>query len=548
MKLSPAQIEEFRGLLARCADVPMTRQEMERLNELLASDAQAQQMFADYAMLDACLEMVWTSGEEREVGGLALVGSVPAEEALPVILQASPILHAPLSAFNSSLGGLLFSYSVAAVVVAVGMMIGWACQVSYPQSDRQQVADKPPRPAAAFLPQESEMVFVGQITGMVDCRWADPRKAPVGFDRIVLGRKYALISGLMEITYDTGAKVILQGPCHYEVASKTGGYLSFGRLTALVEKRGEGSGEREGSQRSSVNNQRSPIGNPSPLSSLPSPLFFVRTPTATVADLGTEFGVEVDKSGASRTHVYQGKVVLRVVGGKVSDADAVPLAENESARVDVGKSKGAVVTVTRGTSQPDTFVHRMPKRVRIKLFNTGVDLNDGERDPHWQVVARSDERNFKPQPAVVSGANNSTWLSNQSDRSQWISLVGGSSTLPDRVVYTFRTTFDLTGMRPATAILHGRFVVDNRIQAIRLNGHEVRVPAHSDEQFGSFHAFSIVGGFVDGVNVLEFEVKNGAVQQNVPSSPMGLLVELDGSVLSAWPEPSANRIDVNNGR
>ena len=42
----------------------------------------------------------------------------------------------------------------------------------------------------------------------------------------------------MEITYDTGAKVILQGPVTYEVQSKDGGYLSLGKLTARVEDEG----------------------------------------------------------------------------------------------------------------------------------------------------------------------------------------------------------------------------------------------------------------------------------------------------------------------
>ena len=82
----------------------------------------------------------------------------------------------------------------------------------------------------------------------------------------------------MEITYDTGAKVILQGPVTYEVESAAGGYLSLGKLTARVEKKAEGG---------------SPIPNPQSL--IPNPLFAVRTPTATVTDLGTEFGVEVQR-------------------------------------------------------------------------------------------------------------------------------------------------------------------------------------------------------------------------------------------------------------
>ena len=46
----------------------------------------------------------------------------------------------------------------------------------------------------------------------------------------------------MEITYDTGAKVILQGPVTYVVESKDGGFLSLGKLTARVEKREAASG------------------------------------------------------------------------------------------------------------------------------------------------------------------------------------------------------------------------------------------------------------------------------------------------------------------
>ena len=51
----------------------------------------------------------------------------------------------------------------------------------------------------------------------------------------------------MEITYDTGAKVILQGPVTYEVEAN-GGYLAVGKLTGKLEKRGEGREERGESQ------------------------------------------------------------------------------------------------------------------------------------------------------------------------------------------------------------------------------------------------------------------------------------------------------------
>ena len=113
---------------------------------------------------------------------------------------------------------------------------------------------------------------------------------------------YALASGLMEITYDTGAKVILQGPVTYEVESAAGGYLSVGKLTAKLEKKGG----------KSPNLQISKSETSNPQSLIPTPLFVIRTPTVTVTDLGTEFGVEVNKQGGTTSHVFRGSVRLQV--------------------------------------------------------------------------------------------------------------------------------------------------------------------------------------------------------------------------------------------
>ena len=72
----------------------------------------------------------------------------------------------------------------------------------------------------------------------------------------------------MEITYTTGAKVILQGPVTYE-AESNGGYLSVGKLTGRLEKKAEG-GRRKAEE---AGNQKSPfLLPPSPfLCGLPPP-------------------------------------------------------------------------------------------------------------------------------------------------------------------------------------------------------------------------------------------------------------------------------------
>ena len=101
----------------------------------------------------------------------------------------------------------------------------------------------------------------------------------------------------------------------------TGGYLSVGKLTARVEKSDEAERSRS----------KSAIPNPQSLI----PHFAVRTPTATVTDLGTEFGVEVDKQGDTTSHVFRGSVRLQVASGDgKAEGAARVLHENESARVE----------------------------------------------------------------------------------------------------------------------------------------------------------------------------------------------------------------------
>ncbi len=157
------------------------------------------------------------------------------------------------------------------------------------------------------------------------------------------------------------------------------------------------------------------------------------------------------------------------------------------------------VKIARGETRPERFVCHMPKWVPIELFNTGKGLKEGEPDPHWQLVARSDDPHFKPRPAMVSRVGKELWLANEPARSQWISLAGDASALPDNVTYTFRTTFKLVGVTPGSAVLRVRFIADNQVQAIRLNGREISVPDNdSQPPFTLFQPFSVREGFVEG--------------------------------------------------
>lgn len=94
--------------------------------------------------------------------------------------------------------------------------------------------------------------------------------------------------------------------------------------------------------------------------------------------------------------------------------------------------------------------------------------------------------------------------------------------------YVYETTFDLTGLDFANAILEGFWSTDNAGSDILLNG----ISTGNSTTGGAYvalHAFSILSGFKDGVNKLEFLVHNNS------SGPTALRVQISGSIVPIPP-------------
>jgi hypothetical protein len=259
---------EVRSLIEAVCDGMADDTQVRDLESLLLTDAKTCKFYVYLLDLDAKLQRLVGSLQEGDVALKEFIAAKETPSASPFAAVPSPPLRATLG-YSSS--GWPVAYLVATVILGIGLTIGAFTYVSQPG----QVATHSLPPAAEHpLAPESLPASVGRITGMVDCKWAG---AAVDSTRVTLGQKFELTSGLMEIAYDRGAKVILQGPATYEVDSKNGGFLPIGKLTGKVEvEKAKG--------------------------------FSVRTPTATITDLGTEFGVEVQSDGTVETHVFVGEV------------------------------------------------------------------------------------------------------------------------------------------------------------------------------------------------------------------------------------------------
>ena len=161
------------------------------------------------------------------------------------------------------------------------------------------------------------------------------------------------------------------------------------------------------------------------------------------------------------------------------------------------------------------------------LFSSGIGANGavlppGTFDPHYALTTSAYSTPPPPAIAATVTANHPAWAANDAS-SAWIGPVaqGTTSVPPGR--YSFRTTFDLTGFNPATALASLQVAVDNELTNVTFNGDVTSLRYSNFNAFGG--VFPLTNGFVAGTNTLDFIMSNitGA------PSPGGLRVKASGT-------------------
>ncbi len=352
--------DELQGLFAAFRDETISEDQFRRLEQRLSEDAEARIRFARLVQLHVLIEHKHAFLRSRNVARHPSVADVTAPGGVaasvpPSVGALTNLIRMPAG----YLSGWPLAYLITTAVFAVGTLIAAFTYVTHPVRDLGEQPGVARSIRKDDIRDRNDIDAVGRVTGMAGCQWEDSSKLEL-FQPVAVGQKVHLASGLIEISYGRGAKVILQGPVRFAVDSTSGGFLSFGRLTATVDKNRVASGRwpvaSEQTTPSAIHH--SPSSNPS-LSTTHHPLFTITTPDAVVTDLGTEFGVEVDKEGRSHVRVFQGKVELARNGpaGETTSTEKIYLTAGQSAGLD---RLGKIIRNAAAAPDAEKYVRALP--------------------------------------------------------------------------------------------------------------------------------------------------------------------------------------------
>jgi hypothetical protein len=332
---------ELAVLLEALLEGRLSETQQARLNELLAGDPETRRSYVQYMTTLAGVRR-YLKGKPAFLDGVneppaegAATGSIPAPIAEasesgpaivpPTITPPSPgVLGFIADCFR--LGGDFVARPMVLMLVAAGLLAA-VLFVVVPLVNRQPGGNSPAAPIADGTTKPDELVVIARITNSHSAQWQDGAMLPVGQSLLAVGQKLSLDSGLVEISFDNGARVLLEGPAELILDSPMHATLAHGQLTAEIPE--------------------SAIG------------FTIQTPMVNVVDLGTKFGVRVSPKGMTDVAVFSGEVVASPRDAKVDSEEGIRVLADEVRRFWNGS------TVDEEPLAPPEFTRSMPKRIEI---------------------------------------------------------------------------------------------------------------------------------------------------------------------------------------
>jgi hypothetical protein len=265
------------------------------LQETLAASSESRSVYMDYMELDASLDAEASALVQQSRPASALADSLAMNRELSALDLSA--LDCGLVSLNDShdersLASRSWSkpyWAVAAALVGVALFSSLATWGLFKAVNGR---------GTAFSREHA----VARITGTQNSVWDNDASERVGYgSELYAGQELMLAAGVAEITFQDGATVLLESPSRFVVNAPHEVELQEGRLAAVVPAESRG--------------------------------FRVHTKSLDVFEVGTEFGMMAQQSGASEVHVFNGFVKADVLDRTGRALRRIELNSSEAARV-----------------------------------------------------------------------------------------------------------------------------------------------------------------------------------------------------------------------
>lgn len=322
---------ELQRLLAAWCNDALDGEDAERLQRALETDPEARRFYLQYAAVEAELRSVHSGG--AWAGAQLAEAAMQDEPSLAPTAGVAPRREpAERSRSRGRRGRHGATVAIAASLIGIAAIASWVAYRVGPSYGRDAfvAAATPGEDRAADGANAPDGPALARVTATRNCRWSGP-SATIGFGaELSAGQRVELAAGLAELTFENGARVLLEGPAKLDLAADTESVLLAGRLAATLP----------------AGVEVTPVRTPR--------MGVVIAPAAGAAlTSGWHFGLAADASDGDELHVFRGRIdaYLMAEDAAVSEPRRVQLKAREAARI-----RPASTTVAKFYAQRDQFV------------------------------------------------------------------------------------------------------------------------------------------------------------------------------------------------
>ncbi|MCF7954532.1 MAG: hypothetical protein K9M75_01905 [Phycisphaerae bacterium] len=269
----------------------------QQLGEIVSNDPQAMEYYMDYINLYACLTSPGSSSNSSQqlesyddsndsAIMQAMLALAECEMTAPGVVIEEPVTNKPLlpmidkSTIPSPRGPGPGKFQLFITLTMAACLMFMFAYVY-------------------FAPKADPLPVVAELVDQVNTVWDQEMQLP---DDGGLMRQsiYRLKEGLVSILFKGGAKITIEAPAEWSLLGGGNMELFQGRIYAVVPKEAHG--------------------------------FTVMAGNSKIVDLGTEFGIEVDKSNNTQLHVTRGETLL-FSGAKTGNKSQIKVNEGTAKKV-----------------------------------------------------------------------------------------------------------------------------------------------------------------------------------------------------------------------